>query len=461
MKAIGFDIGTTTISAVVVDAETGAVLETETVDNGAWCPDALPYESIQDAGRIWETARELLGRMLDRHGGGTRAIGLTGQMHGIVYLDGKGDPVSPLYTWQDGRGGLELTPGVSYARRLTELTGHTPLATGYGSVTHFYNSLHGLVPGGAAVFCTIADYIGMKLTGAAAPKVHPSMAASMGCFSFDGGRFDLAALAKAGVNTGLFPEVADGFNLLGETRGIPVAVALGDNQASFLGSVRDMEDSILINAGTGGQISVASGYTRPASPLIEARPSAASGSFLLVGSTLCAGSSYAILADFFRQSAAMMGCEPARLYDAMDEVALRHFDSLTDPLAVSTLFRGTRADASLRGSVNGLGAENFTPQHLILGVLNGMADEFHRMQRLMELPPERIFRRLIASGNGVRRNKPFRKMLARHFGMPLYIPSHKEEASFGAAVYALVSAGVFPSLEEAQRLIRYERAQDC
>ena len=34
------------------------------------------------------------------------SIGVTGQMHGIVYVDENGVAVSPLYTWQDGRGDL-------------------------------------------------------------------------------------------------------------------------------------------------------------------------------------------------------------------------------------------------------------------------------------------------------------------------------------------------------------------
>ena len=33
-------------------------------------------------------------------------IGITGQMHGIVYTDCNGMAISPLYTWQDGRGNL-------------------------------------------------------------------------------------------------------------------------------------------------------------------------------------------------------------------------------------------------------------------------------------------------------------------------------------------------------------------
>ena len=62
-------------------------------------------------------------------------IGVTGQMHGILYLDELGRAVSPLYTWQDQRGAERLTQQ-TYAERLSELTGYT-LSTGYGVVTHF------------------------------------------------------------------------------------------------------------------------------------------------------------------------------------------------------------------------------------------------------------------------------------------------------------------------------------
>ena len=47
--------------------------------------------------------------------------------------------------------------------------------------------------------------------------------------------------------------------------------------------------------------------------------------------------------------------------------------------AICTLFEGTRADSSLTGSISGLTTHNFTPLHLIYGVMDGMADELHRM----------------------------------------------------------------------------------
>ena len=50
--------------------------------------------------KLVEKAKELLDFFLERYPDAEQ-IGLTGQMHGIVYLDRNGKSVSPLYTWQD------------------------------------------------------------------------------------------------------------------------------------------------------------------------------------------------------------------------------------------------------------------------------------------------------------------------------------------------------------------------
>lgn len=68
-------------------------------------PTANEWEKIQDAGAIVKKDEKLLDDLLDKYPQ-TERIGLTGQMHGIVYIDQTGTCVSPLYTWQDGRGSL-------------------------------------------------------------------------------------------------------------------------------------------------------------------------------------------------------------------------------------------------------------------------------------------------------------------------------------------------------------------
>ena len=193
MKTLGLDIGTTTVSAVVVEGTT--VLEAMTLPNGSFLPTQNPWEKVQNVTYIRKTALEAVNTLLEKHPD-TARIGITGQMHGIVYLDASGAPVSPLYIWQDGRGELEYANGQTYAACLSSLTGYA-LSTGYGMVTHFYNLKNGLVPENAAVFCTIHDYIAMLLAGLSRPVTDASDAASFGLFDVQKARFDPEALAKA------------------------------------------------------------------------------------------------------------------------------------------------------------------------------------------------------------------------------------------------------------------------
>lgn len=108
-----------------------------------------------------------------------KGIGVTGQMHGILYLNEQGEAVSPLYTWQDGRGNQLYRDNKTYAAYLSDETGYA-LATGFGLVTHFYNQVNGLVPGDAKQICTIMDYVVMKLAGQKTPLTDYSNGASIG-----------------------------------------------------------------------------------------------------------------------------------------------------------------------------------------------------------------------------------------------------------------------------------------
>ena len=186
MKTLGLDIGTTTVSAVVL--EDGRVIESVTEKNGYFIESAHAWEKAQNVAMIEKTARGVVDALLSRHKDVTH-IGVTGQMHGIVYLDKSGAPLSPLYTWQDGRGDLPFTENATYASYLSDATGYA-LATGFGAVTHFYNLKNGLVPKDTAVFCTIHDYIAMRLCGAARPVTDATDAASFGLFDVAKGHFD-------------------------------------------------------------------------------------------------------------------------------------------------------------------------------------------------------------------------------------------------------------------------------
>ena len=143
MKSIGIDIGTTTISLVVLDTEKRMVLESRTISNGTFIETGNDWERIQEPVKIIEKAVGVLNELLAAHKD-VETIGLTGQMHGIVYLDNEGECVSPLYTWQDGRGAQPEFDGKSIVQEVHEKTGLT-VSTGFGLVTHLYHCRKGIV----------------------------------------------------------------------------------------------------------------------------------------------------------------------------------------------------------------------------------------------------------------------------------------------------------------------------
>ena len=138
-------------------------------------------------------------------------------------------------------------------------------------VTHIYNLRHGLISESAVSFCTIMDYFGMHLTGRKTPLVHASNAASFSLF--DGRRmcFETEKLKEIGVEEKWLPKVCTEIEELGTYRNCTVTTAIGDNQASFLGAVGNEDNTLLVNMGTGGQISVLSDQYF-AENGIEARP---------------------------------------------------------------------------------------------------------------------------------------------------------------------------------------------
>ena len=429
MKTLGLDIGTTTISAVVYDRDLG-VLTSRTEENNSFLTGES-WERLQDPSVIFDQALAMVHKLLQVYPQ-VAAIGLSGQMHGILYLDTAGEPVSPLYTWQDGRGGLPYDRHDSWASQLSGLTGYE-LATGYGLVTHYYNLNHGLVPQNAAKLSTIHDYLAMKFSGRTSPLTDPTNAASLGLY--DGPRrcFDGAALKKAGIDPAMLPQLVTEPCLGTGMLGIPVYTALGDNQASFLGATGGRTDALLVNMGTGGQVSVYSPDYMQA-PTLETRPFP-DGGWLLVGASLCGGRSYALLENFFRETVKMVTGREVCTYDAMAK-ALDASGPPADYPETVTLFQGTRKDPHLRGSIRNLSPDNFTPRHFISGVMHGMARELYGLYEgylaMGGKPPVAM----IGSGNGLRKNPHLCRIFEDTFGIPLTLSENDEEAACGAAIYA-------------------------
>jgi len=455
MRAIGIDIGTTTICGIVIDGVTGEVLDSKTLPNDSGLVGGPDFERAQDPERIFSKVKQIVSEFIERYSP-IDSIGTTGQMHGMLYLDRNGNPVSPLYTWQDARGD-EPDPGTgtSFAQELSALTGIW-MATGFGLTTHFYNMRHGLVPANAVKMTTIGDYAGMKLCHETTPAISTGNGASWGCFDIRHGTFAVSAIEKAGIDPAILPEVKHSAHaLIGRTpEGIPVSVSMGDNQASVIGSVRDLTSSVLVNVGTGSQVSFGVDHYIAASGGVELRP-VTDDAYILAGSSLCGGRAYAMLEHFFRDVVRMAGVpDCGSLYGRMAEELSKN-PPYPDTIRIATQFAGTRSDPVKRGAVTNINIHNFTPSDFIMGMMKGVSGELHDMYRSMCKLNGSEGTSLIGSGNGIRMNPILQGIFEDMFGMKLSIPAHTEEASFGTALFSLTAAGLYETLGEAQKIIRY------
>ena len=425
MKAIGIDIGTTSVCGVVVDVESGKLLDSRTKNSNAFLNGCAEWEKIQSVEKIMSVATEILDDFIDED---IAVIGVTGQMHGIVYTDECGNAVSPLYIWQDGRGNMPYKE-TTYAKYLNSFSG-------YGNVTDFYNRENGKRPENVVSYCTIHDYFVMQLCGLRKPLMHSSDAASFGCYDLQKNKF----------NYDCNVDITADYCIAGEYKGIPVSVAIGDNQASVFSTLAN-EENILLNIGTGSQVSIISD-TPVVADNIETRPYF-EGKYLIVGSALCGGRAYSLLKNFYSEIFGYIeNTDDDKVYEIMNRMLEKADKS---ELKVDTRFAGTRQNPELCGSISGITTENFNPSQLTLGVLEGMATELFDMYSLMYCEKCGI----VGSGNGIRKNPTLVKVFEDMFNSEMKIPKHLEEAAFGAALFGLVSCGVFENANEAQKLIKY------
>lgn len=377
-------------------------------------------------------------------------------MHGILYTDKNGSALSPLYTWQDGRGNNTYRSNKSYSEYLSDKTGYK-LSAGYGMVTHYYNIENNLVPVGAEKVCTIMDYAVMHLCKRVNPVTDYSNAASLGFFDMQNLCFDIKSLKQAGIDTAILPAVSPSATLAGYYKGtVPVYSATGDNQASFLGSVKDVHKSILITVGTGSQISV---YTDKFTIIqdLDTRPFPGGGN-ILAGAALCGGKSLDILKTFFEKTLDFFGASSTGKVDLYKRMTLTEYGSMDLPV-VETLFEGTRIDPAQRGSITNISGSNLNPENLIVAFLNGISDELHNFYELIPESVKKNKEVVVCSGNAVRKNVLLRKSIEEKFKLPVFIPQHQEEAAFGACICAIAGGGFVKNLSDTGELIRYTSTQ--
>ncbi len=453
-RIIGLDLGTSKVTGVLVDTESGETLpqaEAHRVNDSAIKP-ALPTRAEQDPGRLRALALEALSE-LATYGGPVDGVAVTGQMHGIICLDQAGEPLTPLLSWQDQRTAEVLTDGSTTLRhihaRLKDLdwgANGCRLAHGYGAATLFWLVQQGELPSGTHRICTLPDWLAGCLTGQL-PVTDPTLAASLGIYDLVSRRWNSSFVSRLELDEGLLPPIRHSGDRLGGMAkvvartvglpdGTPVFVALGDNQASFLGTVAEPEQSILVNLGTGGQICWMRPQFESPSEALETRPLPA-GAFLRVGASLCGGAAYAWLNDTARSWLAEFGVyvDQDTVYNKLNALAAASDDPAG--LRLRPTFLGSRMDPTvIAGAIEGIGSHHLR-HGLRLGplaraTLVGAVEELRALYT--SAGGSNLHRRLLACGGAVQNIPVLPSIIEELFGLPVELPRLRETAALGAAL---------------------------
>ena len=451
---LSIDLGTSKLCAVAIDAHTGLPLALRSCPNDTDIPGLADDLHEQDPIRTRDLCFGLIRDILTDDaiaGQSVDAIGISGQMHGVLLVDSDLRPLTNLITWRDRRtardGRGSITESLTLLGPEVEPRCGCRLATGYGAATLRWLDQNDLLPGGCTAL-TIAGFVAVSLTGLC--SIDETHAASWGILDVAGNQWDEDCISRLSIRGGILPEISPSGAPLGEVTDAvretlrivgPAVVCspVGDCQASAIGCAGFSDDTIVLNLGTGGQISVPSSDGLCTEEL-DAWP-LPFGGYLQLGAALCGGWSYAYLKQFFQQTIKeIAGIEltDQQLYDRMNALAASA-DPGAGGLIFDTRFSGTRKDKAVRGSISGIGTSNLTPANLSLAILEGVVRDLHSMWLTSQ---SRGAGRLIASGNAVRRNPVLRSVIKRLFNLDCYTSSLPEEAARGAGYAAAMGVGL-------------------
>lgn len=274
---LALDLGTSSLKAVAFDPA-GTVLGFATAAYPTSRPAALAAE--QDPDDWWRAARRVISELRARPtlaGSRTLAIGLSGQMHGVVLHDKHSRVLRPCLTWADERGTGRLDSLASRAERVRVLsiTGN-PLNAGFSAAK--LDWLRSTEPDAWRAATTILfpkDEVRWRLTGEIATD--PSDASGSLLLDLSTRMWSEELAAAWEIDTGRLPPILPSAAFAGTVQpgaasdlgldaGVPVVAGAGDTVAAAAGlAVGTRSDGAgMLGIGTAAQLLVAS-----TAPLID------------------------------------------------------------------------------------------------------------------------------------------------------------------------------------------------
>ncbi len=431
---VGLDVGTSAVKGLAIDAD-GSVLARAEVGYPLSTP--RPGWAEQDPADWWAATEAVLAR-LEQEAGAPAAIGLSGQMHGLVALDDHDRVLRPAILWNDQRTAtecaeIEETVGLE---RLIELTGNRALP-GFTAPKLLWLRRH--EPEAYGQIARIAlpkDYVRLRLCGTHAIDV----ADASGTLLLDvaARRWSDEVLDALAIDASVLPPVLESPDVSGETAaGVPVAAGAGDQAAGALGVGVDRPGPLSVVLGTSGVVFAAlEHYASDPQARLHAFCHAVPDAWHVMGVMLSAAGSLRWLRD---------AVAPGERYDMLTEEAAR-WPAGTDGLLFLPYLAGERTpypDPDARGAFIGLELRHDRGA-LVRAVLEGVAYGLRdSLDLICELGGTPAFARV--SGGGAA-SRLWLQIVASVLELPLERVAVDEGAAFGAAILGGVAAQIWPDV---------------
>ncbi len=444
---LGLDIGTSSVKALLVDAEQRVIAEASTQLN---LSRPHPLWSEQDPDE-WiagvEAAVATIRRHSPREFDALAGIGLSGQMHGATLLDERDKPLRPAILWNDGRSFAECAELKRRVPDLEQRTGNLAMP-GFTAPKMLWVAAHEPEVAKATRRVLLPkDYVRLRLSGEAVSE----MSDASGTLWLDVGRrrWDASLLAATGltekampslvegseVSAHLAPDIAATWGLAG--RKIPIAGGGGDNAASAIGVGATAAGAGFVSLGTSGVIfSVTDRFVRLPDRTLHAFCHALPNRWHGMAVTLSAASSLAWIA-------AVLG----RDGDIVQLIAAAAvFASAKNAVATAPIFlpylsgeRTPHNDAEATGVFAGLRGEHGADA-MVYAVMEGVAFSFADSVDVLDAAGARPTRPLLVGGGA--RSEFWGQMIADVTGLTIDVASGAEAgAALGAARLGMLAAG--------------------
>ena len=448
---LGIDIGTGGARVLVIDQLDGSVVAAASSTYAVQRPQ--PTWSEQDPQDWWRGCCEAIREVLagDVRASDIAAIGLSGQMHGLVALDANSEVLRPAILWNDQRTATQCQSmhDAVGQDQLIAITGK-PAMTGFTApkllwmreheADSYSRMRHVLLP---------KDYVRLQLTGVHAIDVADASGTSL--LDLSTRDWSSEILSTLDVDPDILPAVhecsqvvgsvhAAAANDTGLAEGTPVIAGASDQAAAGVACGIADASVVSVNLGTSGVVFAARSEA-PCDPSggLHGYCHAIAEAWHVMGVMLSAGESLQWFRDALGQGE---GYE--RIIEGAANIAPG-----CQGLSFLPYLSGERtphADPNARGAFVGLCASH-DRHHLARAVLEGVLLGLRDCLELVRSDGQAVD--VVRMTGGGARSATWRQMAADVFGVPVCSVNVSDGSGYGAGLLAMVASGRFDSVPEA------------